>query len=77
METTETPTPVPSETPTPTATYTPTANYYVEMTAEPSGVPVRVAREVSVADYWMILLLTAILLSMWLMYGANRLRGGR
>lgn len=74
-ETTETP--VPTETATPTATYTPTPNYYVELTAEPSGVPVRIAREVSVADYWIILLLFAILVSLWLMYFANRMKGGK
>jgi len=74
-ETTETPEPTITLTPSPTPTATP--NYYVEVTAEPSGVPARIGREMSIGDYWIILLLFAILLSMWLMYVANRLKGGR
>lgn len=67
----------PTITPTPTATPTATPNYYVEVTVEPSGAPARVGREMSVADYWIILLLFAILFSMWLMYVAYRLKERR
>lgn len=78
---TETPTPTatlePTLTLTPTNTPTPTPNFYVEMTAEPSGLPARVGREMSIADYSVILLLVAILVSLWAMYIIDRLRGGR
>lgn len=80
MEPTETPTPPPTETLTPTATYTPTPNYYWEGTAEPSGVPVRVVREISASDYTIALLLFAILVSLWVMWLVTRLtsqKGGR
>lgn len=78
MDETETPTPTPTETPTPTATFTPTPSFYIEVTLEP-GIHARIARETSVADYGVILVLVAILISMWVMFLAYRLggRGGR
>jgi hypothetical protein len=78
---TETPTPTetlePTLTLTPTNTPTPTPNFYWEMTAEPSGLPARVAREMSPADYTQILLLVAILVSLWIFYIVGRWREGR
>lgn len=78
---TETPTPTPTWTPTltltPTNTPTPTPNIYFEMTAEPSGLPARVAREMSPSDYTQILLLFAILVSLWIFFIVHRLKGGR
>jgi len=76
----ETETPTPTTTPTPdptetaTATFTATNDYYIESTLEVSGESARVAREMSMGDYWVIMVLTAILASMWLMYIANRIR---
>jgi hypothetical protein len=70
---TPTPTYTPTDTPTPTPTFTPTPNFYVEMvTAE--GNPARLVREASVADMAIILLLVALLVSIWVMYIQNRLR---
>lgn len=46
------------------------------MTEEATGLPARVGREMSIADYTVILLLVAILVSLWAMYIMNRLRGG-
>lgn len=69
----------PTETSTPTATYTPSAtptatpNYYIEVTT-PAGEPARIARQVSVADTVMLVLLFGILISLWLMYLVRRLR---
>lgn len=74
---TETPTPTPTITLTPSETPTATPNVYVEMTVEPSGEYARVGREMSIADYWIILLLVAILVSLWSMYMIERFRGGR
>jgi hypothetical protein len=78
---TETPSPTPTETPTitptATATFTPTPNYYVELTAEPSGVPVRIERSVSAGELWIIVLLFFIAVSLWAMYFAWRSKGGR
>lgn len=75
---TETPTPTatlePTITPTPTETATPTPDYWVEMTAEPSGAPARIGREATIVDYSVLLVLVAILVSMWAMYFADRLR---
>jgi hypothetical protein len=77
----ETETPTPTFTPEPTLTLTPSAtptatpNFYIEMTMEVEGDYARVSRDVSIADYWIILLLIAILLSMWVMYIATRLKG--
>lgn len=71
----ETETPTPTVTFTPTPTLTPTPDFYVTLTT-PDGNPARIAREMSVADMWLILLLTAILLSMWLMWLINRAKGG-
>lgn len=77
---TDTPTPTetltPSATPTATSTPTPTPDYYIEVTTR-AGNDARIVRETSVADQWVILLLLAILVSMWLMYIANRLKGGK
>lgn len=75
---TETPTPTltPSVTPTATATFTPTYDYYIEATVEVTGQHVRIAREMSIADYWIIVLLVAILVSMWLMYITNKVERG-
>lgn len=69
METeTPTPTPTPTETATATATFTPTNDYYIEATVEVTGQHARIAREMSIGDYWIIMILLAILISMWLMY---------
>lgn len=80
MDPTETFTPTatntPTETPTPTATYTPTFVYWVELTT-PAGDPARLVREVSTGDYLVILLLFAILLSLWVFWIADRLKGGK
>ena len=59
-----------------TMTPTPTLDYYVEMTT-PGGAPAHVEVGTSVADYWIILLLFAILFSIWLMYILNRLKEGK
>ncbi len=72
-ETTETPTP--TLTLTPSATPTATPDYYVEVTTE-AGYPGRVSRDVSVADLWIIVLLIAVLVSMWLMFIVLRLGKG-
>jgi hypothetical protein len=77
---TETPTPTPTETPTitPTATETPTPTLeiYIEVTTE-AGLGARIAREVSVGDIWISVLLFAIFVSLWVMYLLTRLRGGK
>lgn len=72
----ETETPTPTATPTETPTPTPTLNYYVELET-PGGEAARVSREINVADLTMILLLLAILVSVWLMYFSIRLKGGK
>lgn len=66
----------PEPTPEVTATMTPvpTLNYYVEMTT-PDGEPARMVREVSTGDYLVILLLFALLVSIWLMWFLDRLKG--
>jgi hypothetical protein len=69
-------TPVPTETPTPTPTYTPTPNFFIEMVT-PGGEAARLERTVTVADYAVILLLLAILISLWSMYVMNLLRGDK
>jgi hypothetical protein len=73
---TDTPTPTPTETPsgTPEATSeaTPTVDYSIIVTAD-DGLPARVVREASTADIYIVLLLIAILASMWLMWIVNRL----
>lgn len=76
MDPTETPTETlePTITPTPTETFTPTPNVWVEMTAEPSGLSARIGREATIVDYSILLVLIAILVSIWAMYFAQRLR---
>lgn len=69
---TPTPTETPTLTPTPTETFTPTPDYFIEMVT-PAGEPARISREISIADYWIIMLLIAILISMWIMHFSNRL----
>ncbi len=76
MEETFTPTPTETPTLTPTATATATPQYFVEVTTE-AGEPARIMREVYPADLLIIVLLFAILVSMWLMYITIRWRGGR
>lgn len=77
----ETETPTPTETPeptitlTPTATFTPTPNYWVELTAEPTGLPARVGRETTIVGYADLLVEVAIFVSIWAMYFEHRLRG--
>lgn len=65
---TETPlpslTPTPSETPTPTATYTPTLAFYAE-TVLSEGQGARFERTVTTGDYTIVILLAAILFTMW------------
>jgi hypothetical protein len=71
-----------TDTPEPTATFTPsptpepTPNYYVELTT-PAGEPARIARELSVADYVIVLILLAILVSMWAQFILRRLKGDK
>lgn len=78
METeTPTSTPEPTITLTPTETFTPTPNVWVELTAEPSGLPARIGREATIVDYSVLLVLICILVSMWAMYFAHRLRGDK
>lgn len=67
-EPTSTATPIP--TPTPTAT----PDFYI-LVQTPAGADARISREASVVDLWVLLLLFAILVSMWLMYILNRLKG--
>jgi len=80
---TETPTPTPTLTPTitptPTLTPTPTPQYFYEATTEADSLPVRFERTVTMGDYAVILLLVAVLLSMWVMFLLIRLRpkGGK
>lgn len=69
---TDTPTPTPTATPTPA----PTPNYYVELTT-PYGQGARIVREVTVSEFTIILLLLALLISIWVMYLSRRLKGGR
>lgn len=64
-------TPTATVTPTPTFTPVPTLNYYVEMVT-PDGEPARLAREISMGEYLTILLLLAILVSMWSMFLSNK-----
>lgn len=77
QEVTETPTLEPTAEPTATLTLTPTVtptatpNYYVEMTT-PGGEPARLVREITIGDYWIILLLFAVLVSMWSMWLIGR-----
>ena len=65
---TETPipslTPVPSETPTPTPTFTPTLEFYSE-TAFSDGNGARFERTVTAGDFTVVVLLAAILFTMW------------
>lgn len=67
-------TPEPTLTLTPADTATPTPDVYVMMTT-PGGNDARMVREISSGDYLIILLLFAILVSIWVMYALNRLRG--
>jgi hypothetical protein len=62
-----------TDTPTPSPTPTATPDYYVEMTT-PQGDAARLSREVSIADLWMVGLLSAILFSQWLMHFADRFK---
>lgn len=73
---TPTTTPTPTVTPTETATATPTPNLYIESTMEVSGEYARIAREMSMGDYWQIMLMTALLVSIWLMYIVWRIEKG-
>lgn len=61
---TETATPTPTETLTPTPTYTPTLVYYTE-TALSEGNGARFAREVTAGDFTIVILLAAILFTLW------------
>jgi hypothetical protein len=78
---TETPTPTATPTPTltltPTVTPTPTPNIYWEGTAEPDGLPVRVAREMSPGEYSSVLLQWAILISIWIFFIVWRFGRGK
>lgn len=69
----ETETPTLTITLTPSSTPTATPNFYVEVTT-PAGEPARIVREASSADLWLIVLLVAILFSIWGMYIVERLR---
>lgn len=62
-----TPTPTDTPTPTPTPTPTATANYYLEMLT-PAGEGARVDRTLRLDEFTIILLLFAVLVSIWLMY---------
>ena len=64
---------MPTEEPTPEVS---PILYYVEMTT-PDGSAARFDREMSVADYWIILLLIAILISIWVQYIPARLKGDK
>jgi len=60
----ETETPTPSVTPTPSETPTPTLEFYSEMVlSEGSGA--RFERTVTAGDYTVVVLLAAILFTMW------------
>jgi hypothetical protein len=65
---TETPipslTPTPSETPTPTATLTPTLAYYAETTLS-EGQGARFERTVTAGDFTIVVLLAALLFTLW------------
>jgi hypothetical protein len=65
---TETPlpslTPTPSETPTPTATFTPTLVYVVETTFS-EGQGARFERVVTAGDFTIVILLAALLFTLW------------
>lgn len=61
---TETATPTPTETLTPTPTYTPTLAYYTE-TALSDGQGARFDRTVTAGDFTIVLLLAAILFTLW------------
>lgn len=67
-----------TETPTPTITPTPTAtpDYYVTMTT-PGGEPARMVREVYPDELMTVALLVALLISIWLQYIINRLKGDK
>lgn len=67
-------TPTPTFTPTPTVTPTPSATpeYYVLMWT-PAGEGARIVLEMNMGDYWIILLLTAIVLSLWAIRFMDRL----
>lgn len=70
----------PSSTPTPTvaATCPPTATpgYYLEMET-PGGAPARVERTVTIGGFVQILLIAAILFSIWLMFFSDVLKGDK
>lgn len=74
---TETPaptdTPIPTATFTPSPTFTPTLNFYIEVTT-PAGEAARIERTVTIADYTQIVLLFAILISLWVMFIVQRFR---
>lgn len=74
----DTATPTPTETATPTATPTPspTPNLYIAMTT-PAGEGAYALREVRVTEIVIILLLVALLVSIWGMYLSERLRSGQ
>ena len=67
-------TPTPTATPTETPTATPTPNFYIEVTT-PAGEPARIERAVSGGDLVIIVLLFALLISIWGMYLSDRLGG--
>lgn len=74
---TDTPSPSPSPTftltLTPSATPTATPDYYLVMTT-PEGAPARIAREGTIFDVVIVLMLFAIFLSMWAMWFNLRMR---
>jgi len=55
------------------ATEAPTVDYWIEVTT-PAGEPARIAREASIVDLMVVVLLLSIVLSMWAMYSMERLR---
>jgi hypothetical protein len=71
MTPTLTATPTPTITLTPTATYTPTPQFFIEVTT-PAGEAARIERAATGGDIVIILLLFALLASLWAMYLFDR-----
>jgi hypothetical protein len=57
-------------------TPTPTPDVYINFTT-PGGADARIAREISIGDYALFFVVLSIPVSLWIMYGINRLKGGR
>lgn len=72
----ETETPTPTVTATPTVTPTATPEIWIEVTTE-AGYAARIGREVTIGDYSITFLLILILVSIWVMFIVNRLKGGK